>query len=213
MRCALRDGMSGRDGVAIAASSPLAIRFYRSNAGSGLVRCAARPTDHRLSPIGRAAIDWRRGAMCWSCQARGMHRAASWGGPPVRCSVRSYARTRQADSDLRLLGSSSHGHGAMPGFPATDVDTPDSILQARNDTGGRSRLCARSPQRQLSAAMPPTCPTRHPCRQGRGARPACSRCRSRHPHRYPANAWRAGPAHDPEWSAACRRAGRSRRST
>lgn len=215
MRCALRDGMAGRDIVAIAALSPLATRHsllpVQRWQWAGPLR---RPPNWPSSvPIGRAAIDLRSGAMCWSCQAGvdtlgrivGSHALAFQSG-----------LTRLLDKVTQTCACHDRHRMAMERCPASGhrcrCARLDS-LQARNDTGGRSRLCARSQQRQLSAAMPPTCPTRHPCRQDRGARPACSRCRSHHPHRYPANAWRADPAHDPEWSAACRKAGRFRRST
>lgn len=90
----------------------------------------------------------------------------------------------------------------------------------RNDTGGRSRLCLHVRRQALvtatcwlSAARRPTCRMKRPCRLDRVVRPACSRCRSRHPHRCPASAWPATRARGPGWSASCRRAGRSRRST
>lgn len=112
----------------------------------------------------------------------------------------------------------------FPRRPRAQRATRRSATTARNNAGGRSRLCLSMQRataagiqcrrgRRLSAAMPRTCRTRCPCRPGRVFRPACSRCRSHRPHRYPANAWPAGQVRDRGWWAACRRAGRFRRST
>lgn len=112
----------------------------------------------------------------------------------------------------------------LPRRPRAQRATRCSAATARNNAGGRSRLCLSMQRataagmqcrrgRRLSAAMPPTCRTRCPCRPGRAFRPACSRCRSHRPHRYPANAWPVGQVRDRGWWAACLRAGRFRRST
>lgn len=97
-------------------------------------------------------------------------------------------------------------------------EPPNAHWKHRNSKGGRSRLCLRhrhevSARRPLSAAKPPTCRKTRPCQPGRAFLPACFRCRSRHPHRCPANAWPAGRVRDPGWSAACPTADHSRRST
>lgn len=192
---------------------PPATRFLRSNPAGGLGRCAAHPNDHRLS---RSVVPPSIGV---AVQCVGRAKRGECIGPHHGAGHPSAVRsglTHALDKLTQTCACHDRHRMAMERCPASGHRCRRArldSLQARNDTGGRSRLCARSQQRQLSVAMPLTCPTRHPCRQDRGARPACSRCRSRHPHRYPANAWRADPAHDPEWSAACRRAGRSRRST
>lgn len=91
---------------------------------------------------------------------------------------------------------------------------PSQHLPTRQQKGGQSRLSISAlSSHQVSAAMPPTCRKRRPCRPDRGARPACSRYRSRRLHRYPASAWPAGRGRGRGWSAACPRAGRFRRST
>lgn len=82
-----------------------------------------------------------------------------------------------AEPDRRACGWPTHARAEAP--QTTKAAEAAFVCSHRQQVGA---------VRPFSAATPPTCRKTRPCQPGRASLPACSRYRSRRPHRYPASA-------------------------